>query len=61
MECQSFVCCNYVDYLLVNNKVDKNIQMSIYTSKYQIYITTYFINRFKDIYNFLGYKYTSRS
>lgn len=58
--CQLPVSFNYVSYLLVNNKVNKDIRISLDTSKFQVYITPYVIGRLEDICNCLGLKYIFR-
>lgn len=55
--CQLPVSFNYVSYLLVNNKVNKNIRISLDIFEFQVYITPYVLDGLEDICNCLGLRY----
>lgn len=58
---QLLVSFDSVGYLLVNNKVDKNIWIRLNIFGSQVHIALYVINRLKNICNCLDLKYTFES
>lgn len=58
---QSLINCNYISYLSINHKVNKDIEIKLDTFDFQIYITSYIISRLKDICNFSIFRNISKS